>query len=104
MAPWIQNLATLGVAIGFKVLGAIAVWIIGSWIIRFTVNMVERALRTKEVDTTLVKYIGSALNILLKVVLIVGIFGYFGVQTTTIAGFAGWRGPGHRRHVGRHAV
>jgi small conductance mechanosensitive channel len=81
-----QNLITLGVEIGLKVLGAIAVWIVGTWVIRFTVKMVEQALAAKGVDTTLVKYTGSAVNIMLKIVLIVGIFGYFGVQTTTIAG------------------
>ena len=37
-------------------------------------------------DVTLVKYITSAVSILLKVVLVVAIFSYFGVETTTIAG------------------
>jgi len=81
-----QNLITQGVAIGLKVLGALAVWIFGSWAIRFAVNLVTRGLAVKEVDTTLGKYVGSAVNILLKVILIVAIFSYFGVETTTIAG------------------
>jgi small conductance mechanosensitive channel len=82
----LQNLTTHGVAIGLTILGAIAVWIFGSMAIRFTINLLTRALVAKEVDTTLIKYIDSAVNILLKVILIVAIFGYFGVQTTTIAG------------------
>jgi small conductance mechanosensitive channel len=81
-----QSLVTHGVAIGLTVLGALAVWIFGSLAIRFTINMLTRALTAKGVDTTLIKYINSAVNILLKVILIVAIFGYFGVQTTTIAG------------------
>jgi small conductance mechanosensitive channel len=82
----LQNLITHGVAIGLTVIGALAVWIFGSLAIRFTINLLTRALVAKEVDTTLIKYIDSAVNILLKVILIVAIFGYFGVQTTTIAG------------------
>jgi small conductance mechanosensitive channel len=82
----LQNLITHGVAIGLTVLGALAVWIVGSLVIRFTINLLTRALVAKAVDTTLIKYIDSAVNILLKVILIVAIFGYFGVQTTTIAG------------------
>jgi small conductance mechanosensitive channel len=82
----LQNLITHGVAIGLTVLGALAVWIFGSLAIRFAINLLTRALTAKEVDTTLIKYIDSAVNILLKVILIVAIFGYFGVQTTTIAG------------------
>src|SRR5208337_4872517 len=82
----LQTLITHGVAIGLTVIGALAVWIFGSLAIRFTINLLTRALVAKEVDTTLIKYIDSAVNILLKVILIVAIFGYFGVQTTTIAG------------------
>ncbi|MGA7579572.1 MAG: mechanosensitive ion channel family protein [Desulfobaccales bacterium] len=82
----LQALVTHGVAIGLTVLGALAVWIVGSLVIRFAISLMTRALAAKDVDTTLIKYIDSAVNILLKVILIVAIFGYFGVQTTTIAG------------------
>jgi small conductance mechanosensitive channel len=82
----LQNLITHGVAIGLAILGALAIWIFGSIAIRLTINMLTRALVAKKVDTTLIKYIDSAINILLKVILIVAIFGYFGVQTATIAG------------------
>ena len=49
-------------------------------------KMMTRAMTAKEVDVTLVKYVTSAVGILLKVILIVAIFSYFGVETTTIAG------------------
>ncbi len=82
----LQNLTTHGVAIVLAVLGALVIWIFGSLVIRLTIKMLTRALVAKKVDTTLIKYIDSSVNILLKVILIVAIFGYFGVQTTTIAG------------------
>jgi small conductance mechanosensitive channel len=83
---FIKNLITQGTDIGLKVLGAIIVWIVGSWLISFTNNLMTRALSDKKVDETLVKYATSGVNILLKLVLIVAIFSYFGFQTTTIAG------------------
>ncbi len=81
----VKDLIAQGMGIGIKVLGAIIVWIVGSWLIRFTNNLLSRSLAGKKVDETLAKYSVSALNILLKLILIVAIFSYFGVQTTTIA-------------------
>jgi small conductance mechanosensitive channel len=43
-------------------------------------------MTVKKLDVTLIKYISSTFSILLKVILIVAIFSYFGVETTTIAG------------------
>jgi len=82
----VKDLMSQGLDIGLKVLGAIIVWIVGSWLIRFTNNLMTRTLTDKKVDETLIKYASSALNILLKLILIVAMFSYFGFQTTTIAG------------------
>jgi small conductance mechanosensitive channel len=82
----LTDLMAKGLDIGLKVLGAIIVWIIGSWLIRLVNKMVTRAMTAKEVDVTLIKYVTSTVDILLKVILVVAIFSYFGIQTTTIAG------------------
>jgi small conductance mechanosensitive channel len=83
---FLADLMAKGLDIGLKVLGAIVVWIVGSWLIRLVRKMMTRAMTAKEVDVTLIKYITSAVDILLKVILVVAIFSYFGIQTTTIAG------------------
>src|SRR5262249_20272939 len=79
-----QKLVALGVA-GFllKVVGAIAVWIIGRRLIRFAIAL--RALRRQAVDETLLVYIGSTISVLLNVALVIAVLGYFGVETTTFA-------------------
>jgi small conductance mechanosensitive channel len=82
----LTDLMSKGLDIGLKVLGAIIVWIVGSWLIRLVHKMVTRALTAKKVDVTLIKYTTSAVDILLRVILVVAIFSYFGIQTTTIAG------------------
>src|SRR5262249_6877371 len=70
---------------GLKLLGAIAVWIIGRRLIAFSVRVVMHAVRRQSLDETLVGYLGSGLRILLDVVLVVAILGFFGVETTTFA-------------------
>jgi len=81
-----QKLVTLGVA-GFllKVLGAIAVWVIGRRLIEFAIALAMRALRRESVEETLLVYVGSTISVLLNVALVIAILGYFGVETTTFA-------------------
>jgi small conductance mechanosensitive channel len=74
-----------GIAIGLKVVGAIALWIIGVWLIGFAMRLLTKSLERQKVDTTHIRYIVSGVTVLLKVVLIVSILGYFGIQTTTFA-------------------
>src|SRR5262249_19048636 len=83
--PWMQVAVAQLTTFGLKLLGAIAVWIIGRRLIAFAVGLTERALRRGAMDETLVGYIGSGLSVLLDVVLVVAIPGFVGVETTTFA-------------------
>jgi small conductance mechanosensitive channel len=71
--------------VGIKVLGAIALWVIGRWLIGFALRMVRGALERQQIDPTVVRYVGSVVNVTLNILLVVGILGYFGIQTTTFA-------------------
>jgi len=82
----VSNIMTQGVGIALKIIGAIIVWIVGAWLIGMVRSVISRAMTSKKVDMTLIKYASSTIDILLKVILIVAIFSYFGVETTTIAG------------------
>ncbi|HTY54542.1 MAG TPA: mechanosensitive ion channel family protein [Candidatus Binataceae bacterium] len=81
----LQTLTTAGVAFGLQILGAIAIWIIGRWLIRFSTHLIARSLSTQNIDATLVRYICSVVSVLLDIILVVAILGFFGVQTTTFA-------------------
>jgi len=85
LAPWMQVIVAQLTSFGLKLLGAIAVWIIGRRLIAFAVRLAERGLRRGAMDETLIGYMGSALRILLDVVLVVAILGFFGVETTSFA-------------------
>ena len=69
----------------WKVLGALALWIIGRWLINFVVRQLRHVLTKKAIDPTLTRYGLSILNITLNILLVIGILGYFGIQTTTFA-------------------
>ncbi|GGP21447.1 mechanosensitive ion channel family protein [Silvimonas iriomotensis] len=72
-------------AFGVKIIGAIIFWVVGRWLIGFAVRMVERSLESQKLDPTVLRYIGSIITVTLNVLLVIGILGYFGVQTTTFA-------------------
>lgn len=85
MNATIQTGLTLLTAFALKVLGAIVLWFVGRWLIRFALKIMGRALERQSFDRTLVAYIQSALGILLNIVLVVALLGYFGVQTASFA-------------------
>lgn len=71
--------------VGLKILAAIVFWVVGRWLIGVAVNMVRASLERQKVDPTVLRYLGSVITVTLNVLLVVGILGYFGVQTTTFA-------------------
>jgi small conductance mechanosensitive channel len=76
---------------GIKVAGAILLWWIGGWLIRLAVTLINKSLKAR-VDGTVLNYLNSVIVITLKVILIVAIMGYFGIETSSfaalLAGFA----------------
>ena len=74
-----------GAAFAIKILTAIAFWIVGRWLIGFAVHMVQKALGKQKVDPTVLRYVGSAITVTLNIILVIGILGYLGMQTTTFA-------------------
>lgn len=71
--------------LGIKILAAIAFWVVGRWIIVRVVKLVQAGMDRKQLDPTLSKYLGTIINVTLNVVLVIGILGYFGVQTASFA-------------------
>ncbi len=81
----IQTGLTLLTAVALKVLGAIVIWFVGRWLIRFALKIMGRALDRQSLDRTVVVYLQSAIGILLNVVLVVALLGFFGVETASFA-------------------
>ena len=73
------------VAFGLKVLGAIVLYIIGRWLIGIVGTLITKALERQKVEPTIVRYMANTISVVLNVLLIIGILGYFGVETTSFA-------------------
>jgi small conductance mechanosensitive channel len=70
---------------GFQLLGALALLMIGRWLIGFVVNRITAALEKQHVDPTVLRYVGNIVSVGLNVILVVALLGYFGIETTTFA-------------------
>jgi small conductance mechanosensitive channel len=73
------------VALGIRVLEALALWIVGRWLIGFATNMLGRVMTKQKIDPTLIRYMQNAVGAILNIVLVIAILGFFGVQTTSLA-------------------
>lgn len=80
-----QLVIDYGFAFGVKIIVALVFWVVGRWLIHFTIGLMQRTLTGKRVDPTVLRYLSSFLLVSLNILLIVGILGYVGVQTTTFA-------------------
>jgi small conductance mechanosensitive channel len=79
------TVTTMLTAVGLKILAAIAIWIVGRWLIGLALRIVGSALTRQKIDPTLIRYIHSALAAMLNIVLVIAILGFFGVETTSFA-------------------
>src|SRR5262245_42845017 len=80
-----QFLSTTAIDLGIKVLAALAFWFVGRWLIGRVIALMRAAMGRSSVDPTLIKYLGSIVSIALNIALVLGILGYFGIETTSFA-------------------
>ena len=81
----VQSGWTLAVALGIRVLEALALWIVGRWLISLCLRLISTAMTKQKIDPTVIRYIQNAVAALLNIILVIAILGFFGVQTTSLA-------------------
>ena len=82
----LNYVVTNGVSLVIKLAASLAIWIVGRRIISILMGVVNRGIvRGGKIDATTSHYITSILSVLLTIGLVLGIFGYLGVQTTSFA-------------------
>ena len=85
MNALVQSGWTLAVALGIRVLEAIALWIVGRWLIGLATRMIGSAMTRQKIDPTVIRYLQNAVAALLNIILVIALLGFFGVQTTSLA-------------------
>lgn len=85
LEPLIQGLLERLVGLGEKLIAAVLVYFIGSWVISWLRKFLKKLLSRKQVDGAVSSFINSLVNTLLRVVLVVAIIGILGIPTTSLA-------------------
>lgn len=85
LQKWIDKGYEIIVDFGPKLLAAIAIWIIGSWIFKLLLKGLRKAMEKRGFDESLKKFLLNLLSWVLKIVLIVVVLGTMGVETTSFA-------------------
>jgi small conductance mechanosensitive channel len=78
-------LRTTVAELAVKVAAAIVFWFVGRWLIGRVIHLMQAAMHRNAIDPTLTRYLGSIISVALNIALVLGILGYFGIQTTSIA-------------------
>lgn len=81
----VQSASVTLIALGWKLAGAVALWLVGRWLISYAIRLVGQALDKQQRDVTLTRYAQTALRIVLNIALVVALLGFFGVETTSFA-------------------
>lgn len=82
---WIDKGYDLIVEFAPKLLAAILIWIIGSWIIKMVMKGIRKAMTKANYDESLKKFLLNLINWVFKIVLILVVLGTVGVETTSFA-------------------
>ncbi len=81
----VRTILNVGTRVALQLIGAFVMWIVGRRLIDLAMRLVSRAMTRQSIDATLISYVTSSLSVLLNVVLVVAILGFFGVETTSFA-------------------
>ncbi|PLW92181.1 MAG: mechanosensitive ion channel protein MscS [Marinilabiliales bacterium] len=88
----IEQLTAIAVEWGPRLLGALAVLIIGSIIIRLLTRAFKRAMKKSKVNISLQKFLANMFNIILRILLILSILGMVGIEMTSFIAILGAAG------------
>lgn len=77
------------VPFGLKLIAAIAIWIIGGMLINTLAKVVRRILTARNFERTLINYAISALHVITRILLVMGILEVCGIPTTSFAAMIG---------------
>ncbi len=82
---WIDKGIQFAVDYGPKVIGAILIYIIGSWVIKKLTNVLRKVMMKKDYDESLQKFLVNLVSWALKIFLIITVISTLGVETTSLA-------------------
>jgi small conductance mechanosensitive channel len=92
MEAILQKIWELTTIYGIKVLAALVIFIVGRWIAKGFRKLINRVLEKRNVDLTLVKFIGNLTYIVLLAFFVIAALGQLGIQTASFIAIIGAAG------------
>ncbi len=89
MSKYVETIQTLAANYGLRLLGAIAILLIGRWLAQKLVDASKKLMAKAQIDETLVSFLGNVLYYLLLVVVIIAALGNLGIATTSVVAVLG---------------
>lgn len=88
----IQLLGDMSIQFGSRLLLAIVVWIVGQWVIKRILNVIEAAMVRKKVEVTLHNFLLSIFSITFRAIQIIIFASMIGVETASLIAMLGAAG------------
>lgn len=85
LQPWINKGYELLIEYGPKLIAAILIWIIGSFLIKMALNAIKKIMEKRDYEISLRQFLSQLLSASFKIVLIIVVLGTVGVETTSFA-------------------
>ena len=92
MEYYSQIAVEYGTEYGIKILGALAIFFIGRWIVQKAIALMRKAMVKSRVDETLISFSGNAIYVALMIAVIVAAASNLGINTTSFVAVFGAAG------------
>lgn len=89
---WIEKLTELATTYGMQLLAAVAIFVIGKWVVKIVVNVLDKAMQKANVEPTLAKFVRNLCYFALLTFVIIAAVGKLGVQTASFVAVIGAAG------------
>jgi len=92
MQGYIDQVIGLGIEWGPKLISAILFLVIGLWVIKKVISVLNKGFEAGNTDPTLAKFLGNMASIVLKALLFISAAGMIGIETTSFIAILGAAG------------
>ncbi|WP_376696675.1 mechanosensitive ion channel family protein [Wenzhouxiangella sp. EGI_FJ10305] len=90
LQEWYANIETAQVmAIAWKVIGALLIFIIGRWVVKAAVGIARKTMSRRQLDAMLVTFLGTILYVVLLLCVLLASLSYLGVSVTPMIAVLG---------------
>ena len=84
-SAFVEELAQKSIDLGLKVLAALAIYIIGAWLISLICKVLRRYFTRRKAEKTVISFVISFIRVILWAILIAIVIGSLGINTSSIA-------------------